>query len=124
MSHRGFSTRRESQALPAEGRGVSWLGLFSSFAKASADRPGEGASLIMRRDSTKNVYFCFGEKAFEIKALSQIHVYFCIPARKWPFEENQGVSRKYVYFCILLYTSHVWYGVVLWKIKGLSATGA
>ena len=38
--------------------------------------------------------------------------------------ENQGLSRKNVYFCILLHTFHVWPRQVSFGINGLSATDA
>ena len=43
---------------------------------------------------------------------------------KKPVAQNQGVSRKLVYFCLLLSTFHVWAGRVFFGINGLSVTDA
>ena len=50
-----------------------------------------------------------------------ILLYTCL---KRPVQQNQGFSRKNVYFCILLYTVHVGRGVVSCRINRLSATDA
>ncbi len=49
----------------------------------------------------KNVYFCFLEKACCFKVLCGIHVYFCIPAPKSGFLQNQRLGLEK---CLLLYT--------------------
>jgi hypothetical protein len=43
---------------------------------------------------------------------------------KRPVLENQGLSRKHVYFCLLLHTFHIGRARVLFDINGLTATGA
>ena len=91
---------------------------------AFAANGGGRGFLRMRRDFGKNVYFCFWEKSSWFKALCWIHVYFCIPGPKRPFEENQGVSLKK---CLLLHTFDYlsrWAGGVSFDINGLSATDA
>jgi hypothetical protein len=74
-----------------------------------------------RSEPGKNVYFGFGNFTSQIKVLYGVHVYICIPTRNSGIQQNQALDPKK---CLLLTTFHVWPGVVLFGINGLTATDA
>ncbi len=76
------------------------------------------------RTGLSDVYFCFGRKLLNINSLCGIDVYFCIRGRISSSWKIKDLGGKNVYFCILLYTFHIWRPQVLFQINGLSATEA
>ena len=95
----------------------AWVGSFCgewrrTLVFANAGRLQEKCLLLFRP---------FRQLNQRVMRISCILLYTC---SKRPVQQNQGVSGKNVYFCILLYTFHVWPGPVLFGINGLSATDA
>jgi hypothetical protein len=104
------------------GRGVCVSGIGD---RVSGIRVGRGKSGCERKERDREKclllfrQFCqFNQDAMRNSCL------LLSTGSKKPVEQNQGLSRKHVYFCPLLHTFHVWLGQVLFGINGLNATDA